>query len=92
MDLAVTYSVPVWQTAQPWIKFQSFNLLNNQKLISWDTTVAPDPASTLDSNGLPTGYGQGPRFGQGTSNTHYPGPRPGADGGRAMDIAVGIRF
>jgi hypothetical protein len=92
MDLAVTYSVPVWKTAQPWIKFQAFNLFNNQKLIAWDTTVAPDPASTLDSNGLPTGYRQGPRFGQGTSNTHYPGPRPGADGGRAMDIAVGIRF
>ncbi len=92
VDLAVTYSVPVWKTAQPWIKFQAFNLLNNQTLIAWDTTVAPDPASPLDSNGLPTGYTQGARFGQGTSNTHYPGPRPGTDGGRSMDFAIGIRF
>jgi hypothetical protein len=92
IDLAVTYSVPVWKTAQPWIKFQAFNLFNNQKLIAWDTAVAPDPATPLDSNGLPTGYTQGPRFGQGTSNAHYPGPRAGADGGRLVDFAVGFRF
>jgi hypothetical protein len=92
LDLAVTYGIPVWRSAQPWIKFQAFNLLNNQKLIGWDTTITVDPASALDADGLPTGYVKGARFGQGTSNAHYPTPRPGADGGRAVDFAIGFRF
>ena len=92
VDLAVTYSVPVWRSAQPWIKFETFNVLNNQKLIAWDTTITADAASARDEFGLPTGYVQGPRFGQGTANSHYPTPRPGADGGRMFDFAVGFRF
>jgi hypothetical protein len=92
VDLAVTYSVPVWRSAQPWIKFETFNVLNNQKLIAWDTTITADAASARDEFGLPTGYVQGPRFGQGTANSHYPTPRSGADGGRMFDFAVGFRF
>ena len=92
VDLAVTYGVPVWHSAQPWIKFEWFNVLDNRKLIAWDTTILPDAAGVRDEFGLPTGYVQGPRFGQGTANSHYPGPRPGADGGRAFDVAVGFRF
>ena len=92
VDLAVTYGVPVWRSAQPWIKFEMFNVLNNQKLIAWDTTITADAASTRDEFGLPTGYVEGPRFGQGTSNAHYPTPRAGIDGGRMFDVAVGFRF
>ena len=92
LDLAVTYAVPVWRSAQPWIKVEGFNVLNNQKLIAWDTTLVADPASARDAFGLPTGYLQGPRFGQGTSNAHYPTPRSGADGGRMFDFAIGFRF
>ncbi len=92
VDLAVTYAIPVWRSAQPWIKFESFNVLNNQKLIAWDTTITADPASARDEFGLATGYLQGPRFGQGTANSHYAAPRPGADGGRMFDFAVGFRF
>jgi hypothetical protein len=92
VDLAVTYGVPMWRSAQPWIKFEMFNVLNNQKLIAWDTTLMPDANSPRDDFGLPTGYVQGPRFGQGTSNTHYPTPRGGVDGGRMFDFAVGFRF
>ncbi len=92
VDLAVTYGIPVWRSAQPWIKFQAFNVLNNQKLIAWDTTITADAASARDENGLPTGYVQGPRFGQGTANSHYAAPRPGTDGGRMLDFAVGFRF
>jgi hypothetical protein len=92
VDLALTYAVPVWRSAQPWVKFQMFNVLNNQKLIAWDTTIAPDPASVRDEFGLPTGYLEGPRFGQGTSNAHYPTPRVGLDGGRMFDFAIGFRF
>jgi hypothetical protein len=92
LDLAVTYRVPVWKSAQPWIKFEMFNVLDNQKLIAWDTVITADPASPRDEFGLPTGYLEGPRFGQGTSNAHYPTPRPGIDGGRMFDFAVGFRF
>jgi hypothetical protein len=92
VDLAVTYGIPVWRSAQPWIKFEAFNVLNNQKLIAWDTTIAADAASARDEFGLPTGYVQGPRFGQATANSHFPAPRPGADGSRMFDVAVGFRF
>ena len=92
LDFAMTYAVPVWRSAHPWVKFEMFNALNNQKLIAWDTTIAADPASPRDEFGLPTGYLEGPRFGQGTSNAHYPTPRPGIDGGRMFDFAVGFRF
>jgi outer membrane receptor protein involved in Fe transport len=92
VDLAMTYAVPVWRSAQPWIKFEMFNVLNNQKLIAWDTTITADPNSSRDEFGLPTGYLQGPRFGQGTSNAHYPTPRAGVDGGRLFAFALGFRF
>lgn len=92
VDLAVTYGVPVWRAAQPWIKFETFNVLNNQKLIAWDTTITADAASARDEFGLPTGYVVGPRFGQGTSNAHYPTPRAGVDGGRMFAVAIGFRF
>lgn len=92
VDFALTYGVPVWRSVQPWIKFEMFNVLNNQKLIAWDTTITADPASARDEFGLPTGYLQGARFGQGTSNAHYPTPRAGLDGGRMFDVAVGFRF
>jgi hypothetical protein len=69
-----------------------FNVLNNQKLIAWDTTITADADAPRDENGLPTGYTQGPRFGQGIANSHYPAPRAGGDGGRMFDFAVGFRF
>jgi hypothetical protein len=91
-DMALTYDVPVWRKASPWIKVESFNLFNNQKLISWNRTIAVDPASDKDENGLPTGYIKGPQFGTATANSNYPGPRAGLDGGRMVDVAVGFRF
>jgi hypothetical protein len=92
LDLAMTYEVPVWRSARPWIKFESFNLLNNQKLISWDTTVTPDNAGAKDDNGLATSYTKGAKFGTAVSNANYPGPRAGMDGGRMVDFSVGFRF
>jgi hypothetical protein len=91
-DMALTYGVPVWKSARPWVKFEAFNLLNNHKLIAWNTTIAQDAASAKDENGLATGYIQSPTFGTATSASHYPGPRAGADGGRMIDVAVGFRF
>jgi hypothetical protein len=91
-DMAVTYGVPIWKSARPWIKVEAFNLLNNQKLIAWDTTIAADPTSALDENGLATGFTKSPTFGTATSANHYPAPRAGANGGRMIDFAVGFRF
>jgi hypothetical protein len=92
VDLAATYQVPVWRSVRPWLKLEVLNVLDNNKLITWDTTITADPASTLDANGLPTGYLKGARFGQGTSTANYPRPRPGLTGGRTFFGAFGLRF
>ena len=91
-DLALTYGVPVWKTARPWIKVEFYNLLNNSKLIGWDKTITPDPNSPKDANGLPTGYIKGPRFGQATNDNQFPQPIPGQNGGRLFRMALGLRF
>ena len=91
-DLALTYGVPVWKTAKPWIKVEFYNILNNDKQIAWDKTVTPDASSAKDASGLPTGYIQGPRFGQATNDNQFPQPIPGQNGGRLFRMAVGMRF
>ena len=58
------YGVPVWQTVQPWIQMQVYNVLNNQKLIQWDTTVTRDLTGPVDAIGQPINYVQGPNFGK----------------------------
>ena len=92
LDLAATYQVPIWQRVRPWVKFEVLNVLNNDKLIAWNTTVTADPNSALDGAGLPTGYLRSASFGQGTATTHYPRPRPGLTGGRTVFAALGVRF
>jgi hypothetical protein len=92
VDLAVSYQIPVWRALRPWLKVEVLNAFNNQKLISWDATISPDPNSPRDEFGLPTGYIKGPRFGEGTANTDYPRPRPGLTGGRTFLGAAGFRF
>jgi hypothetical protein len=91
-DLSATYGVPVWQSVRPWVKLEVLNLLNNQTLISWDTTITADNAGPKDANGLPINYVRGANFGKGTSNGNYPRPRGGMDGGRTFLLAAGIRF
>ena len=92
VDLGATYRVPVWKTLQPWVRVEALNVLNNDKLIKWDTTITVDPNSPLDADGLPTGYIKGARFGQGTSTAMYPSPQPGLTGGRTYLGAFGFRF
>jgi hypothetical protein len=92
VDLGVTYQVPVWSSLKPWVKLEVLNVLDNDKLIAWDTAIAVDPNSPLDADGLPTGFVRGPRFGQGTSTAAYPRPRPGLTGGRTFLGAFGLRF
>lgn len=92
VDLASTWSVPVWRSVSPWIKVEVLNALNNQKLIAWDTTVTADNAGAKDANGLPLSFITGANFGKATATTQYPRPRPGMDGGRTFIVAFGMKF
>jgi hypothetical protein len=91
MDFAASYNLAVWKSLRPWFKFEVYNAFNNQKLIAWDKTVTANTA-VLDANGIPTGYVEGPRFGQATSGNQFPQPYPGQNGGRAIRVAFGARF
>jgi hypothetical protein len=84
-DLALNYNIPVFRTLRPWVKLEARNLLNNDKLIAWNTTVTRDPSSPLDELGQPTGFTQGANFGRGTTNAHYPVARE-------YFVSFGLRF
>jgi hypothetical protein len=85
VNLAITYSVPVFKGARPWVKLELYNALNNDTLVTWNTTVRADPNSALDGLGLPTGYIKGPLFGQSQGNGNYLPPR-------VFQMAFGVRF
>jgi hypothetical protein len=92
LDANISYNIPVVGSVRPWVKFDIYNLLNNQKLIEFNTTVRPDPASPLDNLGYRTGFIRGASFGTGTAQTHYPVPFGGQTGGRTFRVALGVRF
>jgi hypothetical protein len=92
VDLAATYDIAIWRTVRPWIKFELYNVFDNDKLINWVTQVSPDPNSPRDANGLPTGYIRAQTFGTPINNASYPRPIPGIDGGRTFLMAMGLRF
>ena len=85
LDLSAQWELPVWREARPWLKFEVFNVLNNDKLLTWNTIVRPNYDGPLDELGLPTTYTEGPRFGEATSAGNYPG-------GRSFWMALGFRF
>jgi hypothetical protein len=91
VDTSMNYNLPTWHSLRPWVKLDIFNLLNNQKLIRFNTTVVPDPNSPKDALGLATGYIKGPNFGQAQSGLGFP-TSLGAEGGRMFRIALGVRF
>ena len=91
-DLSLGYNVGVFETVRPWIKFDVFNVFNNNKLISWSTTVVQDDSSQTDSLGLATGYVRSPTFGEAERPENFPVPFNGATGGRTRRVAVGLRF
>jgi hypothetical protein len=92
VDLAATYSVPLWQSLRPWVKLEVLNALNNDKLVSWNTSITADMSGPKDENGLPMNYVKSAAFGTAAGPTSYVRPRPGLDGGRTLLVAAGLRF
>jgi hypothetical protein len=105
LDTSIHYNVPLFSDLRPWIKFDVYNLLNNQKLIAWSTTVSQDAASPADNLGIRTGFTQAASFGKATGNTvtnlnttaipTYPVTGFGGtngNGGRTIRVAMGLRF
>ena len=92
VDVDLSYNIPVIGSVRPWVKFDVFNLLNNDKLIVFNTTYRQDPSTPLDALGFRTGVIPGPQFGQATAQTNFPAPFGGQTGGRTFRVAVGVRF
>jgi hypothetical protein len=84
-DASMTWTVPVYKAIKPYLKFEAFNLFNNQKLVTWDTSIFPDAAGPVDDDGLPTRYVQGTTFGKPTGIFNYAGARE-------VFLSVGFRF
>ena len=92
LDLSVTYTIPVWGELGPWIKFDLFNAFNNDKQIRSNVAVSPDLNSPVDELGIPTGYVEGPLFGEATSVDHFPQYIANLDGLRTYLMSFGFRF
>jgi hypothetical protein len=102
-DLSLNYNVPVFRTLRPWVKFDAFNLFDNQKLIAWSTTVSQNKAAGVDNLGLATSFTPSTNFGTASGNTvtnnnnsginSYPLAFTSAPpGGRTLRVAIGFRF
>jgi hypothetical protein len=103
VDLSINYNVPVFRTLRPWLKFDTFNLFNNEKLIAWNTTVSQNKALGVDNLGLATNFTPGAAFNTASGNTvtnnnnsginSYPLAATGINpGGRTFRLALGFRF
>lgn len=85
LDLAVRWTPPLRRAIEPWIKLDVRNALNDQTLVAWDTTVAPDFAGPVDEHGIWTGFVPAPSFGQPRTAADYVTPRE-------LRLALGVRF
>jgi hypothetical protein len=92
VDTSLNWELPLHKTLRPWVKIDVFNLLNDQKLINWNTSIKPDAASPANAMGIPTGFVKSASFGQPVGNTSFPTPFAGQTGGRTLRVALGIRF
>jgi hypothetical protein len=101
-DTSITYNIPVFRTLAPWLKFDVYNLFNNQKLIAWNSTISRVTTGPVDELGIPTTFTRAAAYGTATGNTvangslsgipAYPQWAPGQSGGRTFRFAAGLRF
>jgi len=92
LDLSLTYDLGVARTIRPFLKFDVYNLLNNQKLVTFDTTISANWDGPVDALGLPTTFTKSPTFVTATSASDYATPFSGQTGGRTYLVSLGIRF
>ena len=104
VDWSTTYDIPVFKDLRPWLKFDIYNIFNNDKLIAWSTTIRPDPNSPRDAFGIPTGFipSNAATYGTATGATvsngdiagipAYPQWVGASNGGRTYRFAFGVRF
>ncbi|MCL4814744.1 MAG: TonB-dependent receptor, partial [Vicinamibacteraceae bacterium] len=85
VDFGLTYQVPVFKTLRPYLKFDMFNIFNDDTLATFNTTVLRNSAGPVDSLGLPTTYTKGSLFGQATSAANHVRPR-------TWQVSLGFRF
>ena len=85
-DLALTYSIPLFRSIAPRVKFEVYNLTNDDELRAFDTSVTAngtDAASVaacggpcpVDSLGLPTTFRKGSSFGTARTAADHVVPR-----------------
>ena len=96
VDLAFTYSVPVFRQLRPWVKAEVFNLFNDQSLVGFNTSVTPRAGGAVDANGLPLEYTPGAAFGRATAMTSFPRSAQNFAGqnlyARTFLLSAGFRF
>ena len=80
------------RSVRPWLKVDVFNLFDNLKQITWNTTVRQNRG---EYEGQPrTGHWlhPGPELRQGGGEQRLPAPLAGVVGGRTFRVAFGVRF
>ena len=96
VDLAFTYSVPVFKQLRPWIKTEFYNLFNDQSLVAFNTTVTPRVGGAVDASGLPLEYTTSAVFGTATAITSFPRSAQNFAGqnlyARTFLLSAGFRF
>jgi hypothetical protein len=96
VDLAFTYSVPVFKQLRPWIKTEFYNLFNDQSLVGFNTAVTPRVGGAVDASGLPLEYTRGAAFGTATAITSFPRSAQNFAGqnlyARTFLLSAGFRF
>ena len=85
LDLALTYSIPVWKSLEPWVKFTATNVTNESNLVLFNTTITPNTAGPKDAIGQPTTFTKSTAFGTARSAADHQTPRE-------YTISAGIRF
>ena len=91
-DFSAQYDIAIWNRVRPFLKVDIYNVFNNNKLVTFDTTVFADWEGPVDSLGIPTTFIKADTFGQAVSPGNFAQPFPGQTGGRAFVMAFGVRF
>jgi hypothetical protein len=96
VDVAMTYSVPVFKDLRPWVKLELYNMFNNQNAVGHNIQVTPRPGGPVDALGLPLEYMEGAQFGRPTSNASFPRSALNFAGqnlnARTFLLSAGFRF